>query len=67
MAQKDHLQPVRTKCEAREGLDIIKPQEDARYRVMRYKGGNAPLDDIRMYISPQASYTFNDIPILRLG
>ena len=24
-------------------------------------------DDIRMYISPQASYTFNDMPSLRLG
>ena len=30
-------------CEA---LYIIKPQEDARYRVMIYKGGIAALDDI---------------------
>ena len=26
-----------------EGLDIIKPQGDARWRVMRYKGGSPPL------------------------
>ena len=31
------------------------------------QGRLAALDDIRMYISPQASYTFNDMPILRLG
>ena len=33
--------------------------------VYRYSPKGA--DDIRMYISPQASYTFNDIPSLRLG
>ena len=44
---------------------IIKSQEDARKSVMRYSPIGA--DDIRMYISPQASYTFNDIPSLRLG
>ena len=25
-----------------EGLDIIKPQEDTRWRVMRYKGATRP-------------------------
>ena len=37
-------------------------RQDARWRVMRYSPKGA--DDIRMYISPQASYTFNDIPLL---
>jgi hypothetical protein len=27
-------------------LYIIKPQEDARWRVMRYKGGFAAIDDM---------------------
>ena len=47
------------------GEYIIKPQEDTRWRVMRYSPRGA--DDIRMYISPQARYTFNDIPNLRFG
>ena len=46
-------------------LYIIKPQENARGCVMRYSPAGA--DDIRMYTSPQASYTFNDMPTLRLG
>ena len=48
-----------------EVLYLIKPQEDTRWRVMIYSPKGT--DDIRMYISPQASYTFNDIPSLRLG
>ena len=48
MAQKDHLQPVRTKCEAREGLDIIKPQEDARYRVMIYRLAADDMPSLRL-------------------
>ena len=55
------LVAVYHQCEA---LYIIKPQEDARWRVMRYSPKGA--DDIRMYISPRASYTFNDMPSLRL-
>ena len=39
--------------------DDIQPKGLMRYTLKR--------DDIRMYISPQASYTFNDIPSLRLG
>ena len=30
------------------------------------QGRFAALDDIRMYVSPQASYTFNDMPSRRL-
>ena len=41
--------------------DIIKPQEDARWRVMRYKGGNAALDDMHR------TSCGDDIPSLRLG
>ena len=40
------LVAVYHQCEA---LYIIKPQEDARYRVMIYKGGIAALDDIESY------------------
>ena len=40
---------------------IIKPQVDARWRVMRYKGGNAALDDIHRTLCG------DDIPSLRLG
>ena len=45
-----------------EVLYLIKPQ-GYTLRVMRYTYG----DDIRMYTSPSARYTFNDIPSLRLG
>ena len=31
-------------------LYIIKPQENTRWRVMRYKGGFAALDDIHDYV-----------------
>ena len=44
-------------------LYIIKSQRDTP-SVMIY---TLKRDDIRMYISPQASYTFNDMPSLRLG
>ena len=46
-----------------EVLYIIKSQRNTP-SVMIY---TLKRDDIRMYISPQASYTFNDIPSLRLG
>jgi hypothetical protein len=57
------LVAVYHQCEV---LYIIKPQGDpALTGLMIYSPKGA--DDIRMYISPQASYTFNDIPSLRLG
>ena len=40
-------------------LYIIKPQENARWRVMRYKGGNAALDDMHR------TSCGDDIPSLR--
>ncbi|MBO5439624.1 MAG: hypothetical protein J6A53_03100, partial [Clostridia bacterium] len=42
-------------------LYIIKPQIDTRWRVMRYKGGIAALDDIHRTLCD------DDIPSLRLG
>ena len=50
-----------------QGLHIIKPQVRCTPARDEIQGRLAALDDIRMYISPQASYTFNDMPSLRLG
>ena len=48
---------------------IVYHQVAGKYTLARdeIQGRLAALDDIRMYISPQASYTFNDMPSLRLG